>query len=78
MTLATDIIRLAHGVAASRPRAFPGYIASRIALAFRRGTIDPENVVASVTIEGNDGDFFTVDLTDFNGTKYRVSVEVMP
>lgn len=58
------------------PKVYPGYIATRIKKALKAA--DSENIVADVGEMQTIGDCkYAIPVTDFNGTKYRVTVEVM-
>jgi hypothetical protein len=74
------ILGIAAALAKSRtlPVVYPGYIASGIRKALKAGgALDPECLLTSVGELETIGDCrYAIPLTDFNGTKYRVIVEV--
>lgn len=62
---------------AAMPKVYPGYIAFQIKKALCDGTVDPEKLLRSVgTMETLGSCRYAVTVKDFNGTDYRITVEV--
>lgn len=70
-----DMIARAHTQARALPQVYPGYIASRI----KRWLVnsDPERICTEAEAHHIGDCRHEVIATDFNGTKYRITVEVM-
>lgn len=59
----------------ARPSIYPGYLAQRIKTAMRDPANDPEGVFTAVSDIETVGDCrYAMTVTDFNGTRYRVTV----
>jgi hypothetical protein len=69
-----DIFRSVERLA-SMPKVYPGYIGTRIKAGLRAA--DTEQIVSDIGPMETIGDCrYAIIVTDFNGTQYRVTVEV--
>lgn len=62
---------------ASIPKVYPLYLASRAKAGLLKAFADQENIIASVGDIETIGDCkYRIGVTDHNGTKYKITVEV--
>jgi hypothetical protein len=78
MNMQTQILGIFDALAKFQaiPKVFPGYLASKIKRSMKAA--DSEDIIAEIGDIETIGDCkYAIPVTDFNGTRYRITVQVM-